>query len=122
MRNYDYDYQIDKNPMLVPDAGVEISFSDLDGEDSGRDEAGFMHRTVLRERVRTWSFSYAVLTAEEYRYLDALFRGKPTFTFAFRGLDGHPTECQAYCSKGSITLYNQRTGLYKNMKFNIIEC
>lgn len=122
MRNYDYDYQIDKNPMLVPDAGVEINFSDLDGEDSGRDEAGFMHRTVLRERVRTWSFSYAVLTAEEYRYLDSLFRGRSTFTFAFRGLDGHPEECQAYCSKGSITLYNRRQGLYKNMKFNIIEC
>lgn len=122
MRKFDYEYQIDKQPLLVPDAGVEISFSDLDGEDSGRDEAGFMHRTVLRERVRTWGFSYAVLTAEEYRYLDSLFQGKHTFTFAFRGLDGKPAQCQAYCSKGSITLYNRRQGLYKNLKFNIIEC
>lgn len=109
-------------PMLAPDAGVEISFSDLDSEDSGRDEGGFMHRSVIRERVRTWGFSYAVLTAEEYRYIDALFRGKSTFPFRFRGLDGREETVQAYCSKGSITLYNQRAGVYKNLKFNIIEC
>ncbi len=81
-----------------------------------------MHRFVLRERMRTWSFSYAVLTEKEYRYLDALIQGKAVFRFSFRGLDGKPEECQAYCAKGSITLYNRRAGLYKNLKFNIIEC
>lgn len=122
MRNYDFEYLVDNRPMLIPDTGVEISFSDLDSEDSGRDEAGFMHREVLRERVRTWSFSYAILTHEDYRYLMDLFAGKPTFIFKLRGLDGRPEEVQAYCSKGSISLYNRLTGLYKNMKFNIIEC
>lgn len=122
MRKYDYEYQIDRKPMLTPDAGVEISFSDLDSEESGRDEGGFMHRSVLRSGLRTWGFSYAVLTTEEYRYLSTLIQGKSTFQFSFQGLDGKPAECRAYCAKSSITLYNRRSGLYKNLKFNIIEC
>ena len=81
MRAYDFEYQIDGRPMLVPDAGVGISFTDLDADDTGRDESGYMHREVLRERVRTWSFSYAFLTHEEYQYIMSLFSGKPTFTF-----------------------------------------
>lgn len=122
MRKYDYEYQIDDAPMLVPDAGVELSLSDLDGEDSGRDEGGFMHRSTLRSRVRTWGFQYAVLTAEEYRYLNALIAGKATFLFKFRNLDGEEETRRCYCSNHSITLFNRRTGLYKNLKFNIIEC
>lgn len=122
MRAYDYEYQIDDKPMLVPDAGVEIGFTDLDADDTGRDESGFMHREVLRERVRTWSFSYAFLSLEEYRYIMALFAGRPTFVFKHRGLDGLEEEVRAYCAKCSITLYNRCTGQYKNMKFNIIEC
>ena len=122
MRAYDFEYQIDNRPMLVPDAGVGIAFTDLDGDDTGRDESGYMHRDVLRERVRTWSFSYAILSHEEYQYIMSLFSGKPTFTFKHRGLDGQEEEVRAYSSKSSITLYNRRTGLYKNMQFNIIEC
>ena len=122
MRKYDFEYLIDDNPMLVPDEGVEMKFSDLDGEDSGRDEGGFMHRSVLRERVRTWGFKYAVLNQKEYRYLTALLTGKATFLFKFRNLDGKEEVARCYCSNHSITLFNRRTGLYKNLKFNIIEC
>ena len=122
MRAYDFEYQIDGRPMLVPDAGVGISFTDIDADDTGRDESGYMHREVLRERVRTWSFSYAFLSHEEYRYIMSLFAGKPTFVFKHRGLDGQEEVVRAYSAKGSITLYNRSTGLYKNMQFNIIEC
>ena len=37
--------------MLAPDEGVEMSFEDLDSADAGRDEAGYMHRSVVRYKV-----------------------------------------------------------------------
>lgn len=116
------DYLIDGKPMLVPDADVSLSFSDLDSSDSGRDESGAMHRIVVRERVATWGFNYSKLTAEEYKYMRSLFAGKPEFTFTYRDLDGYLVETRAYCSNDSITYHNARLGLYQNLKFNIIEC
>ena len=116
------DYKINGKPMLVPDADVSLSFSDLDSSDSGRDESGIMHRLVVRERVATWGFNYSKLTAEEYRYMRSLFAGKPEFTFTYRDLNGYLVETRAYCSNESITYHNARLGLYQNFKFNIIEC
>lgn len=50
-----------------------------------------------------------------------LFHGKETFTFSYTE-DGEMKNCTAYCSKVSIVLHNKATGVYKNLKFNIIEC
>lgn len=116
------DYQIDGKPMLVPDADVSLSYSDLDSSDSGRDESGIMHRIVVRERVATWGFNYSSLTAEEYKYMRSLFSGKPEFAFTYRNLDGDLVDTRTYCSNDSITYHNARLGLYKNLKLNIIEC
>lgn len=121
MRFYE-DYQIDGVPLLIPDADVSVSRSDLESGDSGRDESGVMHRIVMRQRVNTWSFSYAVLTAEEYRYMEALLAGKPEFTFTYPDADGTVKSCQAYCAADSITYHNAKLGLYKNYKFDIIQC
>lgn len=111
------DYTIDGEPMLDCEEGQDTSFQDLDSSDSGRDESGVMHREVVREKVGTWSFSYPILDEEDYNYIMGLLRGKPTFTF------GHPGgSCTAYCSKYSLVVHNRRLGLYKNLKFNIIEC
>lgn len=117
-----YDFLIDDKPILSPDAGVTISLADLDSDDSGRDESGFMHRVVLREGVKTWGLSYSFLTAEEYLYVTGLFKGKSMFTVTYRDVDGSKATCTAYCAKHSIVYQNARTGLYKNLKFNIIEC
>ena len=57
-------FQIDGQPMYAPDAGLEPSYSDLDSSDSGRDEAGYMHREVVREKVATWPIAYSSLTDE----------------------------------------------------------
>ena len=122
MRSYYTDFKIDGRPVLVPDENVEISQNDLDSEDTGRDESGVMHRIVLRERLKTFGFNYGHLTAEEYRYMESLFAGKPEFVFSYRGVDGNMAECIAYCSNNSITLRNAKTGDYRNYKFNIIEC
>ncbi len=50
IRAYDTAYKVDGRALLAPDEGVEISLSDLDSSDSGRDESGVMHRFVVRRR------------------------------------------------------------------------
>ena len=116
------DYLVDGVPMLIPDVDVELTFTDLDDSDSGRDESGVMHRIVVRERVRSWAFQYSWLTAEEYVYMTNLFAGKGAFTFRFKDADGVWKNCRAYCSNHSITFHDAALGVYKNLKFSIIEC
>ena len=114
-------YQIDGQPMLAPDTDASFSFSDLDASDSGRTEDGVMHRIVVREKVATFGFTYALLDREDYLYLEQLMAGKGEFAFGYTGSDGQPRTITAYCSKTSIVL-KRRDGLYKNYKFNIIQC
>ncbi len=117
-------YQVDGQPMPAPDEEPEFSFSDLDASDSGRDESGVMHRIVVREKVGTWSFSYAHLSDEDLAYLRNLFAGKAQFTFTHPVFgDSNATEsCTAYMSQCSAVWKNQRTGQWRNFKFNIIQC
>ena len=122
MRKLDKACQVDGVPLLIPDGDLAMHFQDLDSPDSGRDESGYMHRFVMRERVKTWEFSYGFLTAEEYQYLESLFCGKQTFLFRFPAPDGTAQICRAYCAKSSIVLHNRQLGIYRNLKFNIIEC
>lgn len=122
MRKYDLEFLIDGKPILIPDEGVQINLEDLDSSESGRDESGVMHRFVLREKVRKYSLPYGTLTKEEYLYLISLFAGKPTFEVEKREPDGTIVKFPAYCSKVGISLFNRRTGEYKNLTLNIIEC
>ena len=117
-------YQVDGLPMLAPDEEPEFSFADLDASDSGRDESGVMHRIMVREKVGTWSFSYAHLSDEELAYLRDLFAGKAQFAFTHPVLGGSgATEtCTAYMSQCSVLWKNQRTGQWRNFQFNIIQC
>ena len=116
------EFFVDGQPLLAPDVNVNVTENDLDGEDSGRDEAGFMHRQVLRFGIKTWEFVYAVLDAEDYSYIQSLFQGKAEFEFTYKNPDGSLEATRAYSSKRSITLRNYAMGEYKNLKFNIIEC
>lgn len=117
MREFDPIYTVDGQPMLAPDAGVELTESDLDSQAAGRDAAGYMHRALLRSGVRTWSFTYSLLTGEELSYLRALFAGKATFRFGCE-----TGQVEAYCAKREVTLYDRSRGLYKGLKFTVIEC
>lgn len=107
--------------MLEPDAEAEVSFSDLDASDSGRTEDGVMHRIVVRQRVASFQFSYGLLDRQDYAYLEGLMAGKASFSFGYPGSDGQTHTLTAYCAKTSIVL-KSRSGLYKNYKFNIIQC
>ncbi len=116
------DYRIDGLPMPVPDGDAEQSFSDLEAQDSDRDESGAFHRFVLRHRLPRWSFSYSSLTAEEYAYLQSLFAGKADFAFTYRDVSGEVRTCRAYCAGETIAYHNAKLGLYKNLKFDIEAC
>ncbi len=124
MRGKDYNFTVNGQPLLSPDEGVDFSYEDLDAQDSGRDESGYMMRSVLRYKVGKWGFVYSNLTEEERQYLESIFPNAPDFVF------GHPSRQDAssqeytvcYRSKYGISWKNSRTKLWQNLKFNIIEC
>ena len=117
-------FTINGKPMFAPDEEVDIQYNDLDASDSGRDESGFMHRIVVRYKLGTWSFVYSHITEEEMQYMESLFEDAPDFTF------GHPSrlnsdvmeETTCYRSNYGIAWKSAAQGLWKNYKFNIIEC
>lgn len=115
------DFKVDGKPILAPDQDFQISKQDLDAEGSGRDELGFMHRIVLRHRVTTWSFSYLILTKEEYNYINSLFNGKPEFDLEILE-NGVVEKTKGYCASIKYGVHNAISGIYKNVSFNIIEC
>ena len=117
-------FKIDGRPMFAPDGDMGFSFEDLDGADSGRDEAGVMHRVIVRHGVGTWSFTYSNITDEELAYMESLFAGKAEFTFTHPrlGNSGVTVETKAYRSKFGLSYKNAITKTWRNYKFNIIEC
>lgn len=116
------DYQIDGRPLLAPDRDVVMTRTDLDAEDSGRDESGFFHRIPVRCGMGQWELCYSSLTAAEYAYLEDLFGGKTQFAFTYRDHTGKLETCQAYRSEHSIALHDGSKGLYRGCKLSITEC
>lgn len=117
-------FQINGKPFLPPDADVSFSFEDLDDADSGRDESGFMHRIVARYKVMSVSFSFSSLTNEELMYMESIFPEAPFFDFTYPDRldpDKQVTK-RCYRSKYGISWYDAKAGVWKNYKFNIIEC
>ena len=120
--NYFHSFLINGQPILVPDADVELSYQDLDAGSAGRDESGILHRIRVRTRVKTWGFSYFALSREAFHYMEQLLAQYPVFTFTYPDTDGSVKTCQAYCAKSSLAYHSARLGLYRNYKFHIIEC
>ena len=117
-------FTVNGQPMLAPDGEVEVSYEDLDASDAGRDEAGYMHRIPVRQKVASWRFSYEWITEAEKQYMEGLFGNGATFTF------GHPdrldagvqVQSECYRSKYTIQWRNARTGLWCGYGFTVIEC
>lgn len=116
VRNKSTTLFINGNPLPIPDSGATITENDLDSDDTGRDEAGFMHRVRLRPAVKTWEFPYAHLSAEDYSYIRSLV-SDAEFQVSFWG-----EETTAYCSNNSAVLRNEVTGDYEGFNLKIIEC
>ena len=117
---YEY-FKIDKKPILAPDQDMGFSKQDLDADGSGRDELGYMHRIVLRERVGNWQLQYSTLKENEYDYMNSLFDGKHEFGLEI-GIGSKKIKTRGYCSSVKAKLHNAITGTYKNVSFNIVEC
>lgn len=123
MRPKTHRFTVNGLPMLAPDGPVSVSYSDLDGPDAGRDLNGILHRSVVRYKVASWEFTYSNVSDAEKQYLEDLFPDAPSFSF------GHParrdaaeteiTEC--YRSRYGIAWRNAVTGLWSELKFQIIE-
>ncbi len=115
--------KVDGLPMVPPDADMNVSFEDLDSSDSGRDEAGVMHRLVIRHGVGKWEFSYSNISPADYAYTESLFAEKAQFRFTFPDfLTGQERTVTAYRSSHGVSWQNIATGMIRNYKFNITEC
>ncbi len=121
MRSFYHYFKIDKKPILAPDQDLVISEQDLDAEGSGRDELGYMHRILLRERVGRWSLNYSTLSEKEYDYMNGLFEGKPEFDLEIRR-GSQKIQTKGYCSSLKASLHDGVKGIYKKVSFTIIEC
>lgn len=119
-RYYDPFHRIDNSPMLVPDIDVEITYEDEDIGDF--DESGYYHCMIKRFNKRTWRFKYAILTKEEFVYLRSLFKGKEDFLFSFSNEFDELESVQARCKPVSVAYQSKRSGLYKNLTLEIVEC
>lgn len=117
-------FRINGKPMFAPDADVEFSYEDLDSEDTGRDESGYMHRIVVRYKVMSGAFEFSHISEEDMRYMESLFPDEPDFEFTrpSRLNSDVPVTTRCYRSKYGISWRNARTGQWRNYKFNIIEC
>lgn len=124
MRAFASIFRVNGKPMFAPDADVAVTYTDLDSDDSGRDESGYMHRVVVRYKTGAWAFEYSHITEAEKRYMEELFGDTPDFEFT------HPDRLRAdvavttraYRSNYGIVWHNARTGQWRNYKFSIIEC
>jgi hypothetical protein len=114
-------WKIDGFELPAPDSDASISKNDLDAEGSGRDEQGYMHRIVLRHKVKKWGFKYAVLKESDYNYIEELFDGKSDFSFSYFKDGEEKMTTKAYCSGISALIHNISNGIYKGVSFNIIE-
>lgn len=123
MRSETDRFTVNGRPMLAPDGPVSVTYTDLDGPDAGRDLNGILHRSVVRYKLAAWEFTYSNLSDAEKQYLEGLFPDAPTFSF------GHPARqdaaqtevTQCYRSRCALAWRNARTGLWSELKFQIIE-
>lgn len=124
MKSFVEFFLVNGKPLFAPDADVVITYTDLDSEESGRDEGGVMHRIVVQYKMGTWSFTYSHITEEEKRYIESLFPNEPDFQFTHPGrIDVSTKEVtRCYRSNYSIAWKNAITGEWRNYKFNIIAC
>lgn len=117
-------YLINNVPILAPDNEIGESYEDIDAPDTGRDETGTMHRTVVRYKVGKWSFNYDLMTKADYKYMESIFPdvGEFQFTRPSRRDPDVLVTTKCYRSKYDLAYFSPKRGMWKNYKFNIIEC
>lgn len=120
MRQFYEKFKVENMPILAPDQDMPFSTQDLDAEGSGRDELGYMHRIVLRQRVGKLELKYSTLNKQEFDYMNTLLR-KPEFSLEIRK-SNEIIKTRAYCSGVSAVLRDAVKEIYKDVSFSIVEC
>lgn len=117
-------FKVNGTPLLVPDEEVKFSYEDIDAHDAGRDEAGYMHRHVVRRKVGKWSFNYKTASEAEKQYIESAFGNLDTFNFTrpSRTDVTTPETTECYRSKLSLDAKNLKLQKWIGYTFNIIEC
>ena len=106
-------FQIENQPIPIPDAPVTVTVTDIVGE-SARDRSGMLHRTVLR-RCKCWEFSYRQLREAQRTYLLDILAAN---TFLFAHPDGLS---RCYCKDISADYHDATAGVWKNFRFRVEE-
>ena len=70
---------------LPSPTSVSPEVTDLYGEETGRDEAGYNHLDLVRAGVRKWSLRFEMLTRQE---LETIKSALDPLGFSFTGFDG----------------------------------
>ena len=117
-------YMIENTPVVVPNAGVQLRVSDIEAEESGRDESGYLHRVVLRAGLGTWVLRYRDMSQEEYAYMMALLPGAGSFLFT------HPDKAdpaRSNVSRCCITdvqagSHDALSGKSRELKITVTQC
>ena len=119
--------QIDGNPLPEPTEAAEIKFTDVESEDSGKDETGVYHREILRFGVLSCTSTYSHLSNEECAYLFRLLENKSTFRFTCpissdsRNVEQTVTRT-CYCTDHGAALQRLKAGVWRDAKLQIQEC
>ena len=115
-------FLVNGKPMLAPDEEVQARYEDIDGAAAGRDQAGVMHRAMVRSKVPSWVFSYSFLTEEDKQYMESLFGDSDSFLFTHPSrLDASvPEKTRCYRSKYSICWKRAVSGLWSGYGFTVI--
>lgn len=122
MRALTDQFAVNGRPMLAPDAGVQVRYEDIDGAAAGRDQAGVMHRALVRSKVPSWNFTYSHITEEEKAYMESLFGEADSFLFTHPSrLDARqPEQTRCYRSRYEISWKSAVTGLWNGYGFTVI--
>ena len=110
-------YAIDGKPLVTPDEGVQMEFVDLLSVADGENSVGH------REKVCTWHFHYKTLTQQAYSYMLPLLKKTGSFLFTYPD-PTDPTKSKtqrAYIEEYSVIWQSAKNGLYRNLKFDVLE-
>ena len=112
-------FMVDGQGILVPDADVTVTTTDVEGE-SLRDRSGVLHRSLLR-RVTAWEFTYDTLTESERQYMLSLLTREAAFLFTHPGQDGQPQATVCCCRSWSGDYHDATRGQWRNFRFRVEE-
>lgn len=116
-------YQIDGAPIVAPNAGVKLGLTDIEAPETGRDESGFLHRTVLRTGIATWQLCYERLTRQAYEYMQSILPRTGSFAFTHPACQSAGSTLSRCCLAGAESVCKTTAaGICWDLKITVKQC